>query len=179
MHPRKQQMMPGKAVCILRLHSHCSVFVMMHFRCIIFEQKWKENINFGPFTLIHTITDVELEISIFVCSPCPVLWNSLLSIGAFSKSSIFVHIDQVHFQRHVLYLCGYPLLIEQGQILKYNSISQFGSHLNSKRLANADKRNSLDQYFKTNEAAKLPWNQYSKLSFGAGEGRFLREGMCL
>ena len=32
---------------------------------------------------------------------------------------------------------------------------------------------------KTNEAAKLPWNQYGKLSFGAGEGRFLREGMCL
>ena len=40
---------------------------------------------------------------------------------------------------------------EQGQILQYNSISRFGSHLNTKRLATADKRNSLKQKFKTNE----------------------------
>ena len=45
---------------------------------------------------------------------------------------------------------------QQGQILEYNSICRFGSHLNSKRLTNADKRNSLKQKFKTNEAAKLP-----------------------
>ena len=45
---------------------------------------------------------------------------------------------------------------EQGQILSYNSISCFGSHLNSKRLASADKRNSLKQKFKTNKAEKLP-----------------------
>ena len=69
-------------------------------------------------------------------------------------------------------------LVEQGQILQYNSISRFGSHLNSKRLADTDKRNSLKQKLKTNEAAKLPWNQYGELSFGAGEGRFLRDVMC-
>ena len=69
--------------------------------------------------------------------------------------------------------------LQQGQILQYNSISRFVSHLNSKRLANADKRSSLKQKFKTNEAAKLPWNQYGKLSSGAGEGKFLREDMCL
>ena len=46
--------------------------------------------------------------------------------------------------------------IEQGQILKYNSISRFCSHLKSKRLVNADKKNSLKQKFKTNEAANLP-----------------------
>ena len=69
--------------------------------------------------------------------------------------------------------------MEQGQTLQYNGISRFGSHLNSKRLANADKRNSLKQKLKTNETAKLPWNQYGKLSFGAGDGRFSREGMCL
>ena len=45
---------------------------------------------------------------------------------------------------------------EQGQILLYNSISRFGSHLNSKRLVNEDKRNSLKQKLKTNEASKLP-----------------------
>ena len=44
---------------------------------------------------------------------------------------------------------------EQGQILQYNSISRFGSQLNSKGLASADKRNSLKQKIKTNEAAKL------------------------
>ena len=43
----------------------------------------------------------------------------------------------------------------------------------------AIQRNSLKQKLKTNEAAKLSRNQYGKLSFGAGEGRFLREGMCL
>ena len=47
------------------------------------------------------------------------------------------------------------------------------------RLAIADKRNSLKQKFKIKEFAKLPWNQYGKLSFGMGEGRFLIEYMCL
>ena len=48
------------------------------------------------------------------------------------------------------------LSTQQGQILQYNSISCFGSHLSSKRLASADERNSLKQKLKTNEAAKLP-----------------------
>ena len=46
------------------------------------------------------------------------------------------------------------------------------------RLAKADKRNSLKQKSKTNEAGKLPRNKYGKLSPGAGERWFLREGMC-
>ena len=60
-----------------------------------------------------------------------------------------------------------------------NSISCFCSHLSSKRLANADERNSLKQKFKTNEATKLPRNRYCEVSFGAGKGKLLSEGMCL
>ena len=40
-------------------------------------------------------------------------------------------------------------------------------------------RKSLNQKFKTNVAAKLPWNQYGKLSLDAGKGRLLREVICL
>ena len=43
---------------------------------------------------------------------------------------------------------------------------------------NADKRNSLNQKFKTDIAAKLPRGQCGKLSLDAGEWRFLREVMC-
>ena len=52
-------------------------------------------------------------------------------------------------------------------------------HTSIQAISVCRQKNSLKQNFKTNEAAKLPWNQYGKLSFGAGEGRFLREGMYL
>ena len=50
---------------------------------------------------------------------------------------------------------------------------------NLTKLTKFNKRNALKLKFKTNENAKLPWNQYGELSFGAGEGRFPREDMRL
>ena len=60
---------------------------------------------------------------------------------------------------------------EQGQILQYNSISCFGSHINSKRLANADN-------FCKNLRKSCP-GPVGQLSLGTGEGSILREVMCL
>ena len=88
---------------------------------------------------------------------CRVIWFLAIETPLFSEiMHIRYHSKKLRERNLILAKVVKSCQEQQGQILQYNSISRFGLHLNSKRLANADKRNSLKQKLKINEAAKLP-----------------------
>ena len=106
---------------MFRPRSHCSIFVMMHFRCIkatrshysVFVQKRREKKH--PFLFVHTliclITNSEPNISVFVRSHCSGFVKRIVGYWSVFKNLRFCAFTLIICVFENLRYCGYPLLI--------------------------------------------------------------------